>query len=119
MRGKSLRPSGDCATPRATMSCGGVVGDVVAAEADPAAPRMVEPVDRAQRRRLAGAVRAEQRDDLAVAHLEGDALERVDRAVVGVDALELEDRRRRPRPSRAAGLAHGALAHDATAAFPR
>ena len=35
-------------------------------------PRMVEPVDRPQRRRLAGAVRADQRDDLALAHLDRD-----------------------------------------------
>ena len=88
-----------------------LVGDVLAAEADPAAPRMVEPVDRAQRRRLAGAVRAEQCDDLALAHLEGDALQRVDRAVVGVDPLELEDRRGRGRDA--------ARRSCWTAAFPR
>ena len=28
MRGKSLRPSGDCAMPRLTILCGGVVRDV-------------------------------------------------------------------------------------------
>ena len=70
----------------------GVVGDVLAAEPDLAAARVVEPVDRAQGRRLARAVGAEQRDDLAVAHLERHALERVNRAVVGVDVFELEDR---------------------------
>ena len=69
----------------------GRVGDVLAAEADRALARMVEAVDRAQRRRLAGAVRADQRDDLALVHLERDALQRLDRAVVGVDVLELQD----------------------------
>ena len=43
---------------------------------------MVEAVDRAQGRRLAGAVRADQGHDLAVADAQRDALERVDRAVV-------------------------------------
>jgi hypothetical protein len=84
------------------------VGDVVAAEVDPAAARVVEPVDRAERRRLAGAVRAEQRDDLTLAHLECDALKRVDRAVVRVDPVEREDD--------AVALR---LVHEATAAFPR
>src|SRR5690348_8076072 len=60
---------------------------------------MVEPVDRAKRRRLAGAVRADERDDLAVVDLDRDALERVDRAVVGVDVLELEDERTAVHPS--------------------
>ena len=94
-----------------------VVGDVLAAEADPAAAWMVEPVDRPQRRRLARTVRAEQRHDLPVPHLQGDALERMDRAVVGVDALELEDR----RLGRGRRGCRGDLgfAHWATAAFPR
>ena len=79
MRGKSRRPSGDCAIPRLTISCAGDRGDVAALEADRALARPVEPVDRAQRRRLAGAVRAEQRHDLALVHLERDPLQRVDR----------------------------------------
>src|SRR5207244_10832038 len=66
-------------------------GDVVALEADPAAPRMVEAVDRAQRGGLPGAVRAEQRDDLSLAAVDRDSLEGVNRTVVGVDVLELED----------------------------
>src|SRR3954453_8855383 len=43
-------------------------GDVLAAEHDRAATGMVEPVDRAEHRRLAGAVRADQSHDLALAH---------------------------------------------------
>ena len=54
--------------------------------------RLEQPGDRLQGRRLAGAVGADQRDDLAAADLERHALQRVDVAVVGVDVLELEDR---------------------------
>ena len=60
--------------------------------------RLDEPGDRAQRRRLAGAVRADQRHDLALVDLERDALQRLDRAVVGVE---------RPRARAAASLARG------------
>ncbi len=49
--------------------------------------------DGAQRRRLAGAVGADQRDDLALVDRERDALERLDRAVGGADVLEFEQRR--------------------------
>ena len=59
---------------------------------DRALLRRQDPGDRAQRRRLAGAVGADQRDDLARVDLERDALERLDRAVEGVDVLDLEDR---------------------------
>ena len=52
--------------------------------------RAQQPGDRAQRRGLAGAVRAEQRDDLALLHGEADALERLDRAVLDGDVVELE-----------------------------
>ena len=69
MRGKSRRPSGDCEMPIFTIACGGAFVMSVAGEADRALARMVEPVDRAQRRRLAGAVRADQRHDLALVHL--------------------------------------------------
>jgi hypothetical protein len=67
------------------------VRDVVAAEADAPAARVVQTVDRAQRRRLAGAVRAEQSDDLGLPNLERDPLDRVDGAVVRMDVVELED----------------------------
>src|SRR5581483_9561720 len=83
-----------------------VMGDVAAAEGDRALARMVQPVDRAQRRRLARAVRADERDDLAVAHLDRDALQRLDRAVVRLDVAHLEERR-------------AVRAHAPTAALPR
>src|SRR6266540_3230597 len=65
-------------------------GDVLATEADRPEARRVEARDRAQGRRLAGAVGADQRDDLAFVDLHRDALERLDRAVEGVDLVELE-----------------------------
>src|SRR3954447_6402599 len=78
------------------------MGDVAPLEADAPAPRIVQAVDRAQRRRLPRAVRADQRDDLALAHVERDPLQRLDRAVVRVHVLELEND--------AVGLGHVALA---------
>src|SRR2546423_261801 len=57
---------------------------------------------------LGRAVRADQRDDLAVEDLERDPLQRVDRAVVGVHVLELEDLGRA-----------GRVRHASTAAEPR
>jgi hypothetical protein len=81
--------------------------DVLALEGDRPLPRLVEAVDRAQRGRLARAVRADQRHDLPVADLERDALQGLDRAVEGVDVLDLED-----------DLAVVPLAHW-VAAFPR
>ena len=72
-------------------------GDVVAREGDLPRPWRDDPVDRAQRGRLARAVRADQRDDLAVVHLERDALERLDAAVGRAQAL---DPRAAARPRR-------------------
>ena len=50
----------------------------------------MQPGDRLQRRALAGAVRADQRDDLALLDLNRDALQGVDVPVVGVDVVDLE-----------------------------
>ena len=66
-------------------------GDVAALEMNRAAAGVIQTVDRAQRRRLARSVRPEHGDDLALANLERDALERVDRAVVSVNVSQLED----------------------------
>src|SRR4051794_24811160 len=65
--------------------------DLRAVEHDPSGARRHDAGDRPQRRRLAGAVRADQRDDLTLVDLERDALERLDRAVEGVDVLHEED----------------------------
>ena len=70
---------------------GRIVGDVTSAERDRSASRMIQSVDRAERRRLARAVRADQRHDLALVHVDRDPLQRLNRAVVRVDVLELED----------------------------
>ena len=51
-----------------------------------------EPGDRLQRRRLPGAVRADQRDELALAHFEVDALHRLDAAVAHFERLSPQAR---------------------------
>jgi len=62
---------------------GGASGDAAAVEAD-LARRADHPAHGTQRRRLAGAVRAEEAEDLAALHLERDAIE-------GSDAAEALD----------------------------
>src|SRR5262249_37157951 len=81
--------------------------DPLATERDRALGRAHESEDRLHRRRLARGITAEERDDLALADLVGDALQDVERPVVGVDFGELQQqlsvvpahatRRRRPR----------------------
>ena len=68
--------------------------DVAVAERDPALVRPVEPAEHVDERRLAGAVRADQADDLAAAQLERDAAERL-------DARRTTARQRRPEAFRA------------------
>ena len=104
MRGKRRRPSGDCAIPSLTIPCGAAFVMSRPRKRIVPSPRVVEAVDRAERRRLAGAVRADQRHDLALVHRQRDALQRVDGAVVGVDVLELEDRAARPAAARRSSL---------------
>ena len=58
-----------------------VAGDVVAVVADRARLDRQQPADALQRRRLARAVGADQADELAVADVEVDALDRLDAAV--------------------------------------
>src|SRR5690606_10578205 len=69
-------------------------GDVRALEEIPAARRPIEAAQDVQARRLAGAARARQRDELARAHGEVDPVERADlgraAAVHARDALERE-----------------------------
>src|SRR5262249_20053923 len=52
---------------------------------------------RPKRRRLAGAVRPQHGDDLPLADLERDPVQRLHRTVAGVDALELQQRGHAPR----------------------
>src|SRR5438132_10128221 len=87
------------------------MGDVSSLEADAPTARVVQPVDRPERRRLAGAVRADQRHHLAVLDLDRDPLQRLDRAVEGLDVFQLED---------VLGGDGCCCAHDpSTAALPR
>ena len=92
MRGKQRRPSGDCEMPSWTMSAGGMRVMFSPSKTDVAGARRRQARDRAQRRRLAGAVGADQRDALALLDGQRDALERLDVAVVGVDVVDLEHR---------------------------
>ena len=93
--GSTCGPRATARCPSRTMSCGGD------ASRSPRPSKRIEPVarrrepgDRAQRRRLAGAVGADQRDALALLDGQRDALERLDVAVVGVDVVDLEERHR-------------------------
>ena len=65
-------------------------GHVGAEQRDAALPRRGEADETAQRRRLAGAVAAEQRDDLARAHFEADPVKDVALAVEGMNVGGLE-----------------------------
>src|SRR4051812_12309377 len=66
------------------------VRDVLAVDDDPAAVGSIEAGDEPQRRRLAAARRAEQREELALAELHLDPVERLDGAEVAVQVPELE-----------------------------
>src|SRR6185437_2422179 len=69
-------------------------GHVLAVEPNRAVPGLHDPKHSLQRRRLARCVAAEQADELAVLHLEVDALKNVDRPVVRIDRLQLQQRGR-------------------------
>src|SRR3954453_1103842 len=77
----------------------------------------VDALDGAKRGRLAGAVGADQRHDLALVPLQGDALHRLDAAVVGVDVVELEQRAL--GRAVAGGRRHGAVPACPAAPEPR
>ena len=85
------RPSGTCAIPARATASGpprsGLPANVIRARAADGAG------DRAQRRRLPGAVRAEHGDDRPLGHLERDAVERLDGPVARLDVVELEQSR--------------------------
>ena len=93
------------------------VGDVAAVEEDRPADRVDQPADRLEQRRLAGAVGAEQRDDLALADLDVDAEQHLhpvvrhvepahgqQRAVARARAAAVELGRRRERRQRLLGV---------------
>ena len=74
--------------------------EILAGQQDAPALRGDDADDRLQQRRLARAVAAEQRDDLVLVHLERRSHDDVTLAVERVDALEVEQQRRRPRARR-------------------
>src|SRR6201999_2227598 len=86
-----LRDQADLRARRAV-----VADDVVAVRAHAAARRVDDPADDADQRRLAGAVRPEQREDLTLLDLEIDLVERAKAGCVDLaELLALDDRRHR------------------------
>src|SRR5947199_412855 len=76
--------------------------DAPTVELDRAVRRPEETGDHPQGRRLARAVRPEERDNAALGDLETDAVQRADAPVVGLDVVHQEEwtspaRHRRPR----------------------
>src|SRR5205085_818207 len=67
------------------------VADLLAGERDPPRVRPVEADDREERRRLPGAVRPEERDDLAFADLQVDVPDGDDRAVARRQPAHLQE----------------------------
>ena len=65
--------------------------DVVPAEFDPARARPVDPVDRVEKGCLAGAVRADETEDLALVDAEGHRVAGDQTAETHGDALNVED----------------------------
>ena len=75
------------------------LGDVLAVDEDPTGVGDVEPGERAQRRGLAAARRAQQRDQLTGRHLQVEPVEGVDRPVVSLQ-VRASARTRRAGPRR-------------------
>jgi hypothetical protein len=67
-----------------------VAGDLLAADPDRALGRLDDPADRVQERALAGAVRADQRDALALVEVERDAVDGDGGAVLDDERVDLE-----------------------------
>ena len=70
-----------------------------AVEADISLVRRIETGDHIERRRFAGAVRADQADDLASVRVEGDAVERNDPSETSRDVVDLEQRQSAQYPN--------------------
>ena len=78
------------ADPQAHHGVGRAAGEQAILQMDPALPRRQQSGDRLERRGLARAVVAEERDDLAAAHLQRDVLEGADLSVVDVEAVKAQ-----------------------------
>ena len=72
------------------------IGDVLAVEEDPAGVDRLEQVDAAQQRRLAGARRADQADDLVRGDFQVDPAQDRDLVERLVEALDADGRRPAP-----------------------
>src|SRR5205807_5655872 len=90
--GKRAAPAGDLHDAAPHDLVGFKAVEARAFERDLAARARKDAADRAQQRRLAGAVDAEQRDDLSLPHLEVDAVQGLHLAVEDVDVGCDEDR---------------------------
>ena len=78
--------------PSAAMPCGGVSSSERPSKRDPALAERVEARQAVEQRRLAGAVRADEADDVAARDRERDAVERDDAAEADRHVLDLEQR---------------------------
>src|SRR5205085_1015070 len=67
------------------------VADQLPAQVDGASARLEQTGDGVQHGRLAGAVGADEGNDLSLLDLKGDALQRLDVAVKSADVLHIED----------------------------
>jgi hypothetical protein len=87
---------------------GGKAGDVLAVEQDATVARLLEPRDHPQRRRLAAATRAEEREELARSEVERERAHRLEVAEALGDAFEPDARRLLPLRAlvTGAGLVH-------------
>src|SRR5664280_2896477 len=85
----ALRHVDDARADHLFRACG---RDVAACKAHRTAHRLQKAGDGPEERRLACAVRADQRDDLLVIYLEGDVPEDLDLAVAGGEAFHLQQR---------------------------
>ena len=104
--------------PCATRSCARHARDVVAVEDDPAGRRPVRAGDRAQQRRLAGAVGADERHaSRPPRRSKRHAAHRLQQAVAGVEPLDREQRSCATPPE--IGVDHGGVAHHVVRARRR
>src|SRR3989440_7103633 len=87
--------------------------DVPASQPHLSLRRWRQPGDRTKGGRLAGTIAADEGPDLSLLDAEGDALKRMDPAVVGVDGIDLEERHQAPlRTFPQVGFDHPRIAAD-------
>ena len=113
------------ATPQAGDAVGAQAGDVVAVEEDAAGVERLEAGDQVEQRGLAGAVRADDAEDLALVHVEGDVGVGGKAAVALGHALDVEQQahavpppRRRMRSSNRLRMPLGRHMHTARIRMP-